>query len=127
MKLNTTLSGIAALLLVAVFYTFAFMVEDVDEKAISMEYYYSTETEAVTEAEDTETDFGADNSQNDEFIVIPPMNDVVEAVPALPENIVEEKNEDENIPVEPEKNEEPVVTTAAQGSGRRKKQLPRRF
>ncbi len=113
MKLNTTLSGIAALLLVAVFYTFAFMVEDVDENAISMEYYYSTETEAVTEAEDTETDFGADNSQDDEYIVIPPMNDVVEAVPALPENIVEEKNEDENIPVEPEKNEEPVVTTAA--------------
>ena len=58
MKLHTTLSGIAALLLVAVFYTFAFMVEDVDENAISMEYYYSTETEAVTEAEDTETDFG---------------------------------------------------------------------
>ena len=46
MKLHTTLSGIAALLLVGVFYTFAFMVEDVEESAISMEYYYSTETEA---------------------------------------------------------------------------------
>ncbi|MBQ7981317.1 MAG: SpoIID/LytB domain-containing protein [Oscillospiraceae bacterium] len=54
MKLHTTLSGIVALLLVGVFYTFAFMVEDVDESAISMEYYYSTETEAVTEAENTE-------------------------------------------------------------------------
>ncbi len=113
MKLNTTLSGIAALLLVAVFYTFAFMVEDVDENAISMEYYYSTETEAVTEAEKTETDFGADNSQDAEFIVIPPVNDEVEAVPALPENIAEEENEKEDIPAEPEKDEEPAVTTAA--------------
>lgn len=113
MKLNTTLSGIAALLLVAVFYTFAFMVEDVDENAISMEYYYSTETEAVTEAEKTETDFGADNSQDAEFVVIPPVNDEAEAVPALPENIAEEENEKENIPAEPEKDEEPAVTTAA--------------
>ncbi len=113
MKLNTTLSGIAALLLVAVFYTFAFMVEDVDENAISMEYYYSTETEAVTEAEKTETDFGADNSQDAEFIVIPPVNEEVEAVPALPEDIAEEETEKEDIPAEPEKNEEPAVTTAA--------------
>lgn len=113
MKLNTTLSGIAALLLVAVFYTFAFMVEDVDENAISMEYYYSTETEAVTEAEKTETDFGADNSQDAEFVVIPPVNDEAEAVPALPENIAEEENEKEDIPAEPEKDEEPAVTTAA--------------
>ena len=113
MKLNTTLSGIAALLLVAVFYTFAFMVEDVDENAISMEYYYSTETEAVTEAEKTETDFDADNSQDAEFVVIPPVNDEAEAVPALPENIAEEENEKEDIPAEPEKDEEPAVTTAA--------------
>ncbi|MBQ8787252.1 MAG: SpoIID/LytB domain-containing protein [Oscillospiraceae bacterium] len=114
MKLNTTLSGIAALLLVAVFYTFAFMVEDVEENAISMEYYYSTETEAVTESTETEIDLGADNNkENAELVEIPSVNDVVEAVPALPENTNDEENEEENIPAETEKNEEPAVTTAA--------------
>ncbi len=47
MKLRSILSGITALLMVGTFYTFAFcMVEDVDEHAISMDYYYSTETDA---------------------------------------------------------------------------------
>lgn len=46
MKLRSTLGSVTALLLVGVFYTFAFcMIEDVDENAISVEYYYSTETE----------------------------------------------------------------------------------
>ncbi len=43
------LSGIAALLMVGTFYSFAFcMVEDVDDQAVPMEYYYSTETDADT-------------------------------------------------------------------------------
>lgn len=47
MKIRTALSGIAALLLVGTFYSFAFcMVEDVDDAPISMDYYYSTETDA---------------------------------------------------------------------------------
>lgn len=47
MKIRSVLSGITALLLVGTFYSFAFcMVEDVDDSPISMDYYYSTETEA---------------------------------------------------------------------------------
>lgn len=50
MKLRSVLSGITALLLVGGFYTFAFcMVNDVDDAPISMEYYYSTETDAAGE------------------------------------------------------------------------------
>ena len=46
MKLRSVLSGIAALLLVGVFYSFAFcMVKDVNDAPISMDYYYSTETD----------------------------------------------------------------------------------
>lgn len=49
MKIRTILSGITALLLVGTFYSFAFcMVEDVDDEPISMDYYYSTETDAAT-------------------------------------------------------------------------------
>lgn len=49
MKKSTVLSGIASLLLVAGFYTFAFcLVEDVDEEPLSMDFYYSTETDADT-------------------------------------------------------------------------------
>ena len=91
MKLHTTLSGIAALLLVGVFYTFAFMVEDVDESAISMEYYYSTETEAVDDAEIEEAE-GV-------LKYIAPM----EAIPVL-DNTSEEDTESA---------EAPAVTTAA--------------
>lgn len=47
MKIRSVLSGITALLLVGTFYSFAFcMVEDVDDAPISMDYYYSTETDA---------------------------------------------------------------------------------
>ena len=102
MKLHTTLSGIAALLLVGVFYTFAFMVEDVDDNAISMEYYYSTETEAVTEKADAEINEVLDFIQPDS---------AVEAVPVLPENNVAEQPEasDEDT----ENAEAPAVTTVA--------------
>ncbi|MGN0586154.1 MAG: SpoIID/LytB domain-containing protein [Oscillospiraceae bacterium] len=49
MKIRSVLSGITALLLVGTFYSFAFcMVEDVDDSPISMDYYYSTETEPAS-------------------------------------------------------------------------------
>ncbi len=45
MRLKATLGGIAAILAVGVFYTFALcMVEDVDASSISAEYYYEEET-----------------------------------------------------------------------------------
>lgn len=48
MKKSTVLSGIASLLLVAGFYSFAFcVVEDVEEEPISMDFYYSTETDVA--------------------------------------------------------------------------------
>ncbi len=48
MKLKGALGGIALMMALGVFYTFAFiMVEDVDDNIISAEYYYSTETEAA--------------------------------------------------------------------------------
>lgn len=103
MKLHTTLSGIAALLLVGVFYTFAFMVEDVDENAISMEYYYSTETEAVTEAENAEI---AEKTGILQYIA------PEELLPALSENSAAEENTE--VTAEDTKSAEaPAVTTVA--------------
>lgn len=99
MKLHTTLSGIAALLLVAVFYTFAFMVEDVDESAISMEYYYSTETEAITEA--------ATANMNEPQYIAP-----VEALPLPAESNTDENNTEEAAE-DTDSAELPAVTTAA--------------
>ena len=100
MKLHTTLSGIAALLLVGVFYTFAFMVEDVDESAISMEYYYSTETEAVTEA------------ATDTVINVPQYIAPDEILPAPIENNTAEIIT-ENSAEDTESAEAPAVTTVA--------------
>lgn len=114
MKLHTILSGIVALLLVGVFYTFAFMVEDVDESAISMEYYYSTETEAITDAEKTEQQAN-----------VPQYIAPVETLPAPVENnaveeITEENSEDTEsaelsavTTVAPEKNDEENTVSAA--------------
>ncbi len=46
MNIRTILSGVTALLLVGVFYTFSFcVIEDVDDEAISIDYYYATEPE----------------------------------------------------------------------------------
>ncbi len=99
MKLHTTLSGIAALLLVGVFYTFAFMVEDVDESAISMEYYYSTETEATV----------AEQSEEKEIIQYIAPSDIT---PPITENVA-----DDNEMIAPEEDTEvaeaPAVTTVA--------------
>lgn len=94
MKFRTTLGGIAALMTVGVFYTFAFcMVEDVDESAISVDYYYSTETEA----ESTVTEAIPQKQDNTELR--PDMNNIVKIEPDPIENI---ENEDEDIQAETE-------------------------
>lgn len=47
MNLRTKLGGAVGILFIGVFYMFAFcMVDDVEEKTIPMEYYYSAETQA---------------------------------------------------------------------------------
>ena len=47
MNLKTKLGGAAGILFIGVFYIFAFcMVDDVEEKTIPIEYYYSAETQA---------------------------------------------------------------------------------
>lgn len=97
MKLRSILSGITALLLVGVFYTFAFcMVEDVDENAISMEYYYSTETEPAADDESdgksAEAPVEIADLNNTEFPAEPD-----HALPAevnYPEDEIAEKNEE---------------------------------
>ena len=111
MKLHTTLSGIVALLLVGVFYTFAFMVEDVDESAISMEYYYSTETEAITEVEK--------NEQPDVPKYIAPVELPAPVENNIVEDITEENDEDTDsaelsavTTVAPDKDEEENTVSA---------------
>ncbi len=114
MKLNTTLSGIAALLLVGVFYTFAFMVEDVDDNAISMEYYYSTETDAATVTEITYKDIDAEVVETIDVPKIKAETEIVEAVPVLPVDKAADINEENaSSDIAENKQEESVVTTAA--------------
>lgn len=56
MKLKGTLGGIAAILAVGVFYTFALcMVEDVDASSISAEYYYEEETSGNSDSDSAES------------------------------------------------------------------------
>lgn len=70
MKLKGTLGGIAALLAVGVFYTFAFcMVEDVDASSISEEYYYYPQETDAVDAMQTE------NSENTEPVETQAMHD----------------------------------------------------
>lgn len=76
MKLKRILNGIAALLSVGMFYTFAFcMVQDVQEEDIAAEYQYTEkEDEAVEEAEDTITEMKeepAAEEQKEEDIFLP--------------------------------------------------------
>lgn len=113
MKLNTTLSGIAALLLVGIFYTFAFMVEDVDDNAISMEYYYSTETESAAVTEITYKDIDTESAEMVDIPQIKAETEIVEAVPALPANDIQEETTEVASVEEPEYTEKPAVTTAA--------------
>ncbi|MBQ8826819.1 MAG: SpoIID/LytB domain-containing protein [Oscillospiraceae bacterium] len=85
MKMRNTLSGIAALLLVGVFYSFAFcVVEDIDDEPISMDFYYSTETDA-----DTGKQYGKATSVNvtdsTEQIVTEAVQAVIRNETAVPE------------------------------------------
>ena len=113
MKLNTTLSGIAALLLVGIFYTFAFMVEDVDDNAISMEYYYSTETESAAVTEITYKDIDTESAEMVDIPQIKAETEIVEAIPALPANDIQEETTEVASVEEPEYTEKSAVTTAA--------------
>lgn len=88
MKVRTILSGVAALLLVGVFYSFAFcMVEDVEDQPISMEYYYSTETDAASGEEIGEATSAFD-VQKETVIAY------AEAFPEEAENAVKEAEEE---------------------------------
>lgn len=109
MNLKAKLGGAAGILFIGVFYIFAFcMVNDVEEKTIPIEYYYSAETQAfeqdiVSAAENEEKnvtekiDFDdiSDDEDNPEHI---------EAVPAMASVTEENKNEESNgAPAETEK------------------------
>lgn len=97
MKKSTVLSGIASLLLVAGFYTFAFcLVEDVDEEPISMDFYYSTETDA-----DTGEDIGEATSAAVSEYAGMDYSDIVtkrEAVTTVPPNFDDESDVPISLP-----------------------------
>lgn len=97
MKKSTVLSGIASLLLVAGFYTFAFcLVEDVDEEPISMDFYYSTETDA-----DTGEDIGEATSAAVSEYAGMDYSDIVtkrEAVTTVPPNFDDESEVPISLP-----------------------------
>lgn len=97
MKKSTVLSGIASLLLVAGFYTFAFcLVEDVDEEPISMDFYYSTETDA-----DTGEDIGEATSAAVSEYVGMDYSDIVtkrEAVTTVPPNFADDSEIPMSLP-----------------------------
>ena len=112
MKKSTVLSGIASLLLVAGFYTFAFcLVEDVDEEPISMDFYYSTETDADTGEDIGEAtsaavseysgmDYSDIVTKHEAVTTVPPsFDDEIEAPLSLPSGHAEEigdTNENKN-------------------------------
>lgn len=110
MKKSTVLSGIASLLLVAGFYSFAFcVVEDVEEEPISMDFYYSTETDAAgkdigeaTSAAVSEyeaMDYSDIVTKHEAVTTVPPAaSDSFEEEPvSLPSGQAEEINENENV------------------------------
>ena len=97
MKKSTVLSGIASLLLVAGFYTFAFcLVEDVDEEPISMDFYYSSETDA-----DTGEDIGEATSAAVSEYAGMDYSDIVtkrEAVTTVPPNFADDSEIPMSLP-----------------------------
>lgn len=112
MRLKTTLGGVAALLMIGVFYTFALcFVEDVDDNIISEEYYYHrAETPIGGSKDDDSAELAEDGTDSDAQKVkkknIPTVtyddiktpNEVIEAVPAMVTAVpVPEKNEDKPV------------------------------
>lgn len=117
MNLKAKLGGAAGILFIGVFYMFAFcMVDDVEDKTIPIEYYYSAETQAfeketvpveedeekpVTEAakseevpEKADVDDISDEDESEHIEAVPVMADVTEA---------NKDNESEEAPAETEK------------------------
>lgn len=110
MKKSTVLSGIASLLLVAGFYSFAFcVVEDVEEEPISMDFYYSTETDAAGKDIGEATSVAVSEYEALDYSDIVTKHEVVTTVPPtaadnseeepirLPSGHAEEINENENV------------------------------
>ena len=114
MKMRNTLSGIAALLLVGVFYSFAFcVVEDIDDEPISMDFYYSTETDA-----DTGRQYGKATSVNvtdsTEQIVTEAVQAVIKNETAVPEEVTVSEKPEQTEKSETQKAEEPVKAVTEQ-------------
>lgn len=118
MKMRNTLSGITALLLVGTFYSFAFcMVEDIDDKPISMDFYYSTETDSNGAAQGEATSAFMPSA---EAVTEQPQQETsfVTTIPELIDRIFEEKttpasSEEIQVTEQPEPDEKAEVATAA--------------
>ncbi len=96
MNMRSVLSGVTALLLVGCFYTFSYcIVEEVDENAISAEYYYATEPEETDDG-NQENKRKASGTYNDIVIHIPPVFN--EDVPQNKKPAETEAPSDENEP-----------------------------
>lgn len=122
MNLKTKLGGAAGILFIGVFYMFAFcMVDDVEEKTIPIEYYYSTETQAfekdivpeVTEekpvTEAAETEKVPDKADFDDMPEDGENPEHIEAVPAMA-SVTETERETESTEA-PAETEKPVDET----------------
>ena len=115
MNLKTKLGGAAGILFIGVFYMFAFcMVDDVEEKTIPIEYYYSAETQAFErdvlsadeEKSETETSKSEEVREKLNFDDIYDENNPehIEAVPAMATVTEADKNSESNeAPAETEK------------------------
>ena len=115
MNLKTKLGGAAGILFIGVFYMFAFcMVDDVEEKTIPIEYYYSAETQAFErdilsadeEKSETETSKSEEVREKLNFDDIDDENNPehIEAVPAMATVTEADKNSESNeAPAETEK------------------------
>lgn len=116
MNLKTKLGGAAGILFIGVFYIFAFcMVDNVEEKTIPMEYYYSAETQAFEQDilsggdEKSETETAKSEKVREKLDFDDISNDEnnpehIEAVPAMATVTEATKNAESNeAPAETEK------------------------
>ena len=110
MNIRTILSGVTALLLVGVFYTFSFcVIEEVDDASISIDYYYATDPE-----DDNEDNTVPNLTANDDVKTEPisSINNVGEIVYIEPDPAFDEKNNIvTNVPDEEDNgltNEKPI-------------------
>lgn len=103
MNLRTKLGGAAGILFIGVFYMFAFcMVDNVEEKTIPIEYYYSTETQAFEqdivpaeeEAEAVKNEEVPEKTVPDETVDAEEDTEHIEAVPVMGTVTETDKNEE---------------------------------